>query len=162
MKNISWRAAWKNEENVHLRFLIFETSLHRSLQNKLRDFQKWWIYEKYENCPFYRLFWPYMVGYDKKKYFMTINMEKRRKYTSQNFGFSIFITEIFANKLRDFQKTWNNEKTENCPFSWQFFHQNQLDMANRNHLMTISMKKWSIWTPQILDDPPPLSITPVT
>ena len=46
IKTISWRSAWKNEENVHLRFLIFENSSQRYLQNKLRDFQKLWNYEK--------------------------------------------------------------------------------------------------------------------
>ena len=30
----------KNKENVHLRFLIFEKSPQRYLQNMLRDFQK--------------------------------------------------------------------------------------------------------------------------
>ena len=45
IKNISWRSAWKNEENVHLRFLIFENSPQRYLQNKLRDFQKSLNYE---------------------------------------------------------------------------------------------------------------------
>ena len=56
IKIISCRSAWKNEENVHLRFLIFETSSQRFLQNMLRDFQKFKNYEKYENGPFSRPF----------------------------------------------------------------------------------------------------------
>ena len=56
IKIISSRSAWKNEENVHLRFLSFETSSQRFLQNMLRDFQKSRNYEKYENCPFSRQF----------------------------------------------------------------------------------------------------------
>ena len=52
IKFISWRSEWKNEENVHLRFLIFENSSHRYLQNLLRDFQKSWNHEKIENGPF--------------------------------------------------------------------------------------------------------------
>ena len=111
MKNISWRSAWKNEENVHLRFLIFETSLHRSLQNKLRDFQKWWIYEKYENCPFYRLFFGHIwLDMTNKNYFMTISMEKWRKYTSQFFYLENSWQRYLQNKLRDFRKSWNYEK----------------------------------------------------
>ena len=54
IKIISWRSAWKNEENVHLRFLIFENSSQRYLQNMLRDFRKSRNYEKLENCPFSR------------------------------------------------------------------------------------------------------------
>ena len=46
IKIISWRSAWKNEENLHLRFLIFENSSQRYLQNMLRDFWKSRNYEK--------------------------------------------------------------------------------------------------------------------
>ncbi len=46
IKIISWRSAWKNEENVHLRFFTFENSSQRYLQNMLRDFQNLWNYEK--------------------------------------------------------------------------------------------------------------------
>ena len=53
-KNISWGSAWKIEENVHLRFLIFQTSSQRFLPNMLGDFQISWNYKKYENCPFSR------------------------------------------------------------------------------------------------------------
>ena len=56
IKIISSRSAWQNEENVHLRFLSFETSSQRFLQNTLRDFQKSRNYDKYENCPFSRPF----------------------------------------------------------------------------------------------------------
>ena len=38
-KIISWQSAWKNEENLHLIFLIFEISSQRYLLNMLRDFQ---------------------------------------------------------------------------------------------------------------------------
>ena len=52
--NISWQSAWKNEENVHLRFLILETLSQRFCANILRDFRKSRNYEKYEKCPFSR------------------------------------------------------------------------------------------------------------
>ena len=46
IKIISWRSAWKNEGNEHLRFFIFETSSQIFLQHMLRDFQKSRNYEK--------------------------------------------------------------------------------------------------------------------
>ena len=51
-QNYLMKSAWKNEENVHLRFLIFETSSQRYLQKMLRDFQKSWNYTNYENWSF--------------------------------------------------------------------------------------------------------------
>ena len=105
-KNILWWWAWKNEKNVHLRFVIFETSLDISLQNKFRDFQKWWIYEKYENCPFYRLFFGHMwLDMTNKNYLMTISMEKWRKCTSHIFHFGNFVTEICAKHTERFLKS---------------------------------------------------------
>ena len=87
-KIILWQSAWKNEENVHLRFFVFQTSLHRSLQNKLRDFQRWWIYEKYENCPFYRLFFGHIwLDMTNKKFFYDNQHGKMKKIHVSDFLF---------------------------------------------------------------------------
>ena len=108
-KIILWQSAWKNEENVHLRFFIFQTSLHRSLQNKFRDFQKWWIYEKYENCPFYSLFFGHMVGYDKQKLSHDNKNGIMKKIYISSFNFWNFFTEICAKHTKRFLKATNNE-----------------------------------------------------
>ena len=135
MKNISWRSAWKNEENVHLGFLFFETSLHRSLQNKLRDFQKWWIYEKYENCPFYRLFFGHIWLDMTKKIILWQSAWKKE----ENIHLRFFILETLShwfvlNILRDFWNASNYEKYQNLNFCKTFFEQIQLDMANEKIL----------------------------
>ena len=52
------------------------------------------------------------------------------------------------NVLRDFQKKSNYK---NRPFSRPVFHQIQLDMANKKHVMTISMEKWKKCTSQIFN-----------
>ena len=133
MKNISWRSAWKNEENVHLRFLIFETSSNRSLRNKLRDFQKWWIYEKYENCPFYRLFFCHIWLDMSNKNIWWQSAWKNE----ENKHFRFFILETLSqrfvlNILRDFRNASNYEKYQN--FYKTFFEQIQLDMLNEKIL----------------------------
>ena len=100
IKIISWRSAWKNEENVHLRFLIFETSPQRFLQNILRDFQKSWNYEK---RPFSRAF-SHQIQLDmpNKKYFLTISRKKWKKCSYQFCNFSNFVTAIFAKHIERF------------------------------------------------------------
>ena len=106
-KYVSWRTAWKNENNVHLRFLIFENSSQRFFANILRDFQKSW---NYENWPFSRPFFHQIqLAMTNKKYLMTISMDKLRKCTSQIFYFGNFVTEILAKCIERFSiimKLW--------------------------------------------------------
>ena len=65
--NIIWWLACTIKKMYILGFLIFEFSLRRSLQNKLRDFQNSWIYKMWKFPILYANFWPYMVRYDKQQ-----------------------------------------------------------------------------------------------
>ena len=74
-KNMSWQSAWKNKENVHLRFLFW----------KLHHTDLW---KKYENCPFSRsIFHQKRLKMPYKKYLLRISMENWRKCTSGIFLF---------------------------------------------------------------------------
>ena len=101
-KNILWWWAWKNEKNVHLRFLILKTLSQRILPNILRDFQKPWNYEK---RPFSRAF-SHQIQLDmpNKKYFLTISRKKWKKCSYQFCNFSNFVTAIFAKHIERFLK----------------------------------------------------------
>ena len=116
IKIISWQSAWKNEEYVHLRFLIFETSSQRFLQNMLRDFQKSCNYEKYKNCPFSRPYF-YQKHQDmaNKNHLMTISIKKWRKCISQILDFWNLSREILAKQVRRFSKIMILRKIRKVP-----------------------------------------------
>ena len=100
--HIPRRRARKNEENVHLRFSIFETSSQRFLLNILRDFQKVWNYENWSfSRPIYHQIQSDMA---ENLYAMTTAMEKQKKCASQIFHFWNFITQIFAKHIERFSK----------------------------------------------------------
>ena len=114
-KNILWGSAWKNKENVHLRFSYFGNFVTQICANILRDFQISLNYEKYENCPFSRtIFHQKRLKMPNKKYLLRISMENWRKCTSGIFDFENFITEIFWKHSHKVIKCQNYE-------NWAFF-----------------------------------------
>ena len=56
-----------------------------------------------------------------QNHLMTISMEKQRKCTSQNFGFLIFITEIFAKQVERFSKNTKLKKIKKLPIFLAIF-----------------------------------------
>ena len=106
--------------------------------NKLRDFQKWWIYEKIWKLPILKaIFWSYMVENDKQQLFYDNQHGKMKKIYIIHLRFFSLETlsqRFVLNILRDFWNASNYEKYQNLNFFKTFFEQIQLDMANEKIL----------------------------
>ena len=106
--HIPRRRPRKNEENVHLRFSIFETLSQRFLLNILRDFQKVWNYENWSfSRPIYHQIQSDMA---ENLYAMTTAMEKQKNVRLRFFIFETLSHRFLQSILRDFRKMSNYDK----------------------------------------------------